>query len=270
MATMTTNVIEQIRARIADPEGRSEVELMESILRLSGMWRSLMLANTLASRDGVVVQNGPFAGMHYVRNASEGALLPRLIGSYESELHPHILAFAQEGLTDVIDVGCAEGYYAVGLARLMPEVTVHAFDTDPAARAGCAALAQLNGVSDRVKVGGAFAGEDFATFTPGKTLVFMDIEGGERQLLDPALYPALKALAVIVETHPAPGHDLTRQAIERFAPTHDIILVQQGPKTTPLPAWLGQLSHMDQLLAGWEWRLRPTPWLVMRPKAPPA
>jgi hypothetical protein len=25
-------------------------------------------------------------------------------------------------------------------------------------------------------------------------------------------------------------------------------------------------GHLDQLLAVWEWRLRPTPWLVMTPK----
>jgi hypothetical protein len=27
-----------------------------------------------------------------------------------------------------------------------------------------------------------------------------------------------------------------------------------------------ELSHMDRLLAIWEWRSGPTPWLVMRPK----
>jgi hypothetical protein len=266
--SLTTNAIAQIRARLADPQGRTDEQLMDSILRLSGMWRSLVLASTVVGRDGLAVQHGPFAGMQYVRNASEGALLPRLIGSYESELHPHILAFAEEGLTDVIDVGCAEGYYAVGLARLMPQVTVHAFDTDPAAREGCIALAERNGVSDRVKVAGEFAGEDFANYPPGKTLVFMDIEGAERNLLDPQLYPGLLGLSVIVETHPIPTQDLTALIIGRFSATHDIVRLTQGPKTTPLPVWLRQLSHMDQLLAGWEWRTRPTPWLVMRPKKP--
>lgn len=265
--SITENALAQIRARLADPEGRSDYQLMESMLRLSTMWRSLVLANTLVQKDGLTVQNGPFKGMNYVGSASEGAVLPRLIGSYESELHPHILALTHEGLTDVIDVGCAEGYYAVGLARLMPEVKVHAFDIDPNARAKCAALIQANGVGERVTVGGAFNGEDFADFPAASTLVFMDIEGEERHLLDPALYPALKRLKIIVETHSIPSHDVAADLTGRFKDSHDIVRVEMGPKTTPLPAWLAELSHMDQVLAGWEWRLRPTPWLVMRPKA---
>lgn len=264
--SITENALAQVRARLNAPEGRSDYQIMESVLRLSTMWRSLVLAKTLAQHDGLVVQNGPFKGMNYVGSASEGAVLPRLIGSYESELHPHILALAEEGLTDVIDVGCAEGYYAVGLALLMPQVRVHAFDIDANARAKCAALAQVNGVSDRVAIGQAFRGEDFSNYPPESTLVFMDIEGEERHLLDPALYPALQHLKIIVETHSIPSHDVAADLTGRFAPSHDITRVEMGGKTTPLPPWLAELSHMDQILAGWEWRLRPTPWLVMRPK----
>ena len=46
-------------------------------------------------------------------HATEGALIPRLLGTYECELHPHLAALSAEGLDCVIDVGCAEGYYAV-------------------------------------------------------------------------------------------------------------------------------------------------------------
>jgi hypothetical protein len=55
--------------------------------------------------------------------------------------------------------------------------------------------------------------------------------------------------------------------LERFSPTHDIVRVDQQPKVFAMPPWLQGLPHLDQLLAVWEWRLRPTPWLVMRPKA---
>ena len=75
-----------------------------------------------------MIRSGPFAGMRYVDTATEGALVPRLLGTYESELHPYLKRFAAEGCEDVIDVGCAEGYYAVGLARLMPGALVHGGD----------------------------------------------------------------------------------------------------------------------------------------------
>ncbi len=31
------------------------------------------------------------------------------------------------------------------------------------------------------------------------------------------------------------------------------------------PAWMQGLGHLDQLLAIWEWRMAPTPWLVLEP-----
>jgi hypothetical protein len=264
--SLNANTIAGLKRLLDDPQGRTEAQVMELALRITCVWRSRVLANALAQRDGLVIQHGPFAGMKYVGAATEGALLPRLIGSYECELHPHLMALIDEGVDTVIDVGCAEGYYAVGLARLMQGATVHAYDTDPAARAACAALAALNGVAERVRIGETFRGEDFAGFAPGKTLVFMDIEGGEHALLDPEAYPALKGLHVVVETHPSPRLDLTAIVRERFAATHDIVREDIGPKTTPLPEWMRSLSHIDQLIGAWEWRMLPTPWLVMRPK----
>ncbi|OYX35103.1 MAG: hypothetical protein B7Y99_04420 [Caulobacterales bacterium 32-69-10] len=265
--SLNANTVAGLRRLLEDPQGRTDAQVMELALRIAAVWRSRVLAAHLGTVDGLVIQDGPFKGMTYVAAATEGALLPRLIGSYESELHPHILALIEEGIETVIDVGCAEGYYAVGLARLIPGATIHAYDTDPAARTACRTLAEANGVSDRVTIGETFKGEDFAGFTPGKTLVFMDIEGGEHALLDPEAYPALKGLHILVETHPNARLDLTAIITERFAASHDIIRVEMGPKTTPLPAWMTKLSHIDQLIGAWEWRMRPTPWLVMRPKA---
>jgi SAM-dependent methyltransferase len=263
---LNANVLAALRARIANPEGRADDQLLESVLRVAAIWRSRLLANTLIQLHGAEVQSGLFAGMKYLRTATEGGLLPRLVGSYESELHPHIQALADEGLDTVVDIGCAEGYYAVGLARLLPTIRVEAFDIDPAARKACAELAALNGVSDRVQVGGAFTPERFAAYEGTRTLVFMDIEGHEVSLLDPERAPALRTLKILVETHPGPTK-LHEKIAARFADSHEIIQVEQAGKTTPLPPFLRGLGHLDQLIATWEWRRWPTPWLVMRPKS---
>jgi hypothetical protein len=264
---LNASALTTIRTILAETKPGAEEPFLERILRVAAMWRSQLLANSIIVQYGRRVQSGPFEGMDYVVNASEGSLLPRLIGSYESELHPHILALAAEGLDQVIDVGCAEGYYAVGLARLMPEVTVHAFDIDPVARTWCAALAEKNEVADRVRIGEAFAGEDFARYENSRTLVFMDIEGGERILLDPDKWPALRTLPIIVETHGGPKFAIAEELTRRFEGSHDIIRVYQGGKTGPMPPLIASLGHLDQLIAIWEWRRYPTPWLVMRPKA---
>ena len=243
-----------------------EEKLMTGALRVAAKWRSQLLANTMVARDGVTIQNGPFAGMTYIAAAAEGALAARLVGAYESELHPHLAAFAAAGLDQVVDIGCAEGYYAVGLARMLPGANIYAFDIDEAARRLCTELAAKNGVSDRVHMGGEFAGDDFAKFVGKRALFIVDIEGAERDLLDPDRWPALKALSIIVETHPGASPGVTEELFRRFSPSHDITLVLQQPKSTPLPRWLSELGHLDSLLAVWEWRAHPTPWLVMKPR----
>lgn len=240
---------------------------MERGLRLLAKWRSQMLANTYVAHHGVTVFQGPFAGMTYLDDSTEGALIARLLGCYEAELHPHLAAIAAEGLDCLIDVGCAEGYYAVGLARQLPEITVHAHDISDVARAACANLAAKNGVADRVIIGGEFKPQDFQAFAGRRVLVLVDAEGAELDVLRPDLSPALAGMKLIVETHDVFRPGALQTLIERFSPTHDIIRVESQGKVLDLPAWLAGLSQLDQLLATWEWRQKPTPWLIMRPKA---
>ena len=171
---LTKHYAAVVRQRIAAWPEAADLEDLNELLRTLGRWRSKVIANTFISHHGARVLGGPFAGMAYVAEASEGALVPRLLGAYESELHPHLLAFAAAGLDAVIDVGCAEGYYAVGLARLMPQVTVHAYDIDEKARAACADLAAQNGVADRVLIGGAFAPDGFEAFAGRRVLVMVE------------------------------------------------------------------------------------------------
>jgi hypothetical protein len=264
---LTTNAARVVREMVAAWPADPDQNLVLDLLRLLGRWRSLMLANTFVSHEGVRIWGGPFQGMQYVKSATEGALIPRLLGTYESELHPHLAAFAAEGLDCVIDVGCAEGYYAVGLARMMPDIRVHAFDIDERARAFCTDLAARNGVSDRVSIGGEFKPDGFEAFAGQRVLVMVDAEGAELDILQPELSPALAGMNIIVETHDVYRRDALATMKARFAPTHDIVQVNTGWKVLEGPPWLLEMTHLDQLIAVWEWRRAPTPWLVMRPKA---
>ena len=59
---------------------------------------------------------------------------------------------------------------------------------------------------------------------------------------------------------------VTQALMKRFASSHQIQCIEDNGQrgATRLPAWFSQLSHLDQLLAVWEWRSGPTPWLWMR------
>lgn len=266
--SLSATVARMVRNRVAQWPENPSADIIYELLRLLGRWRSQMLANTYINLQGARIWGGPFAGMEYVSAATEGALIPRLLGTYESELHPHLARFAAEGLDCVIDVGCAEGYYAVGLARMMPHVQVYAFDISEAARKACAELAAKNDVGERVIIGGEFKPDGFEAFAGKRVLVMLDAEGAEVDVLQPALSPSLATMSLIVETHDVYRAGALATMMERFSPTHDIERVDTQPKMFQGPRWLHELTHLDQLLAVWEWRQRPTPWLVMRPKAP--
>ena len=244
--------------------------LLERALRLLAIWRSQTLAELYMRRHGRRVLAGPFSGMDFTPRQSEGALCPKLLGTYEAELHPTLRRLAAEGVERVFDVGCAEGYYAVGLARLFPQARVLAYDIDPNGRALCAKLAARNGVADRVEVRERWTVEAAVEACGGeivpRTLVFMDVEGAELELLGPDAPARLRRADLIVETHPWMAKGVTETLQARFAATHEVELIFEAPKRVPAGAFGGRLLSLDEFAATWEWRGTPTPWLVMRPR----
>ena len=221
----------------------------------------------LLGLDKLEILSGPFKGMRYGDFSYNSALIPKLLGTYEADLHGWVGEALGAGYDAVINIGCAEGYYAVGLARMMPSATIHAYDIDERARRACAELAAKNDVSDRVIIGGELKPDGFEAFAGRRVLVMVDAEGAEVDILQPALSPALAGMNIIVETHDLFRKGALAVLIQRFAATHDITRVDQQPKAVVFPPWLQSLPHLDQLLAVWEWRAQPTPWLVMRPKS---
>jgi SAM-dependent methyltransferase len=238
-------------------------ENLNGAFRLMAKYRCKLIENTLVHKYGTKVMAGPFAGMDFVESSAEGCHIPKLLGCYEEELHGFLTQLPQSGYRTVLNIGCAEGYYAVGIKRLLPDATIVACDINEKARAACQSLASRNGVA--IDIRGEFMAEDFAAYS-GRVLVWCDIEGAERQLLDPAKVPRLKDFDLVVELHPSPDWDAERDFLARFGASHDIEVLHAGSHHPELPPFLRELGHLDQLLAQWEWRSSPTPWLIMRSK----
>ncbi|SLM30351.1 conserved hypothetical protein [Desulfamplus magnetovallimortis] len=260
-----THVNQQVKEMLG-ADYRDEPSRLNDLLRLLGKWRSVLIQNTLLQHNGTVVMEGPLHGMDYLAQSSEGCHIAKLLGCYEQPLHPFIEEAFQTPYQKIINIGCAEGYYAVGFALKMPDIRVMAFDVDEGAREKCKALAAKNGVIDRIEVGGLFRQEDFKDYINRKVLILCDIEGGERDLLDPAGSPALKGMDIILESHECLIPGITMEMIRRFKDSHRIVLVQDNGQRQlgHAPDWFNNLAHLDQLLATWEWRSGPTPWLVMK------
>ncbi|MCZ8335127.1 MAG: hypothetical protein O9328_12755 [Rhodobacteraceae bacterium] len=263
MASGTDKTVQERVIALLSADGAG-TQSLNAALRLLAKWRSELLGQALLERSGDRVLWGPFKGMAYPVRAAEGARTPRLIGCYEASLVPVIEEIALGGYDRVIDIGSAEGYYAVGLALRLPGARVIARDTDATAQAACAELARINGVAERVEIGGAVNPGDFDGMIAGRTLILCDIEGEEEALLDPDVAPRLREADLLVEVHEGMRPGCLDLLERRFAPSHHIQRFGRRLQDEGMPPWAEKLSDMDRLLLLWEWRASPTPWLWMR------
>jgi hypothetical protein len=213
-------------------------------------------------RHGLTVRHGPFAGMRFPASAvgRSGQLVPKLLGTYEAPLHPvfhdarHYTLFA--------DVGAGDGYYCVGFARLNPAATVVGYETDPVERRVAAALAACNGV--QVTWRGTAGPADLDAVPATGALVLVDIEGAERELLNPARSPRLGGATVLVEVHPHVHADVVDVLRERFAPTHRVRLLEDAQPDPGRAEALGA-SPGDAALMTSEGRWAPGRWMLLTP-----
>lgn len=190
--------------------------------------RRVVVARRLAEsfRARPVVRGGPFRGMIYPELRSAGSsLVPKLLGTYESELHPFIFSLDGVPLATIVDVGCAEGYYAVGLARRFPSATVWAYDVDAEARRLCAAMARAN-ATGRVDVRGRCDRTQLLRLDANAVhLVVADCEGFERELFDAEVAWHLRQSYVLIELHDFVDPSISRMVPAHFSATHQVELI---------------------------------------------
>ena len=220
----------------------------------------------IKKQHGLCVQQGPFAGMAYVDEATCSTLAPKLIGSYEAELQPALAEIVATDYTTIIDVGCAEGYYAVGLALKMPRAKVYAFDIDAPARALCKEMARLNFVADRVFVEEACTHSRLRELIDERTLVVCDCEGCEFELLRPEIVSELNKTDLLVELHDFIDPRIKSTLVSRFEQTHDISIIATKERVAADYEALAGLSAQSQVFALAELRGADMEWAFMRSK----
>ena len=193
--------------------------------RLHKEWGVYDATHEMVARYGLTVLDGPFQRMKYPRRSlvdRDG--IPILFGTYELELHPIIEEVTAKHYDRVIDIGCAEGYYAVGLACRM-HTSIYAFECEPRERFYCRQMARENGVSDRVHVGGWCSRRTLKNTVVGRCLLISDCEGYEVHLFSSDVIAALKNCDLIIELHEVPGMDARGVMLERFKHSHSARLV---------------------------------------------
>ena len=234
--------------------------------------RRRKIAERISERTGRVIQSGLFAGTALPQSTAWGAndYAAMLLGTYEQELHDPIRACLELLPDSIVNLGCASGLYAAGLARCLPGCPVTANDLAPEALAATSQAWELNHLGDSNPIELSLGRATFAQLSEWLErrrlpLIVCDIEGGERELLDPIEVPQLANAILVCEVHDHEAPGTAGLLTRRFRPTHQLTIVTsqaRNPNDYPL---LADCEENDRWLAVSEARSRSGIWMVAIP-----
>lgn len=221
-----------------------------------------MVAGSVWRQSRGRVMSGPFKGMHYVRRSQGSEWVPKILGTYEQELEPIIENGLRRGYASITVVGGGEGYYAVGWAVRDRKASITCFERAPRGRRLLSELACKNNVSDRVRL--------LCNCTPellsatlegiGRPLIIIDVDGGEKLLLDPDRVAELSRADILVEVHDCFVPGVSQLLCRRFSATHDIVAIpatarreSDWPEEAQALKWVGYRLMSEQRPDGNSW-----------------
>lgn len=226
-------------------------------------------------KNELKIVKGIFSGMQYPTMETAGSAFGlKIVGIYEEELIPIFEQIINNSYKKVIDIGSAEGYYAIGLARRIKDIEVEAFDIDPYARKLLNKMRIINDVEKRVNIKTWCTKEvlmsmDFSK----KSLIISDCEGYERELFDEETAILLQQVDILVEVHDdieTGKREIYDQIYRAFKETHDIEVVYSMSTAEKVckhaEGELSKIFRSDELLVFMnerEWRMV---WLFMKAK----
>lgn len=183
---------------------------------------------------GDEVQHGPFKGMTYPDPAVwVSCRFEKVIGFYEFEVYPWIqrLLVSPGRFTSIVNIGAADGYFAVGLGRLFGEIPVFAFEAADDRYRSLVLLAERNRLSGRLVAGRWCSPADLNALKVGSNpLVICDVDGYEDVLMDPETVPWLRESTILLEVHEFLAPDLDEGERSGFERKHPFLVREMGKK----------------------------------------
>jgi precorrin-6B methylase 2 len=235
---------------------------IQTLLQLSGK-RKYELNSIIGDNFKWTVSKGPFQGLKL--HTGDLYLSNKFLGIYEECLHPWIELAISYLPEKIVNVGCGDGYYGLGLGIRCPNSHVVCIDTDP----NCIEQVKKNAhVNEFTRYSGLTEStpEIIETAIQGsRSFVMMDCEGAELQLLDPSTVPSLRNAYILVELHPFKVPDIDTILLSRFSDTHTIDRIQQTTPSIHIPV-LKNMADWDKMLVMTESRPCSMEWFFLTPK----
>lgn len=173
------------------------------------------------------VMNGLFEGAPLEKNYIGSSLLPKQLGTYESELAPDIQRIVTLGNCDsLLDIGCAGGYYISVCHYLNPKLYIRGIDISQKSAAAIQRYCVKYKVNVDLKVKAAEADDIYSMCAEFKRpLIIIDIEGSEFSLFSEFDFSRARNAFFVVEVHPQMQID-SDEIAKIFTDTHNVKIVK--------------------------------------------
>ncbi len=219
------------------------------------------VADAFIKRHGLQVKYGPFAGMRYSASAAKNRLIvPKLLGTYECELHAIVAQVQRVGYDTIVDVGSGEGYYTTGLA-LTTKARIIAFDAESGELQFAREMAEANGVAARIDFRQWCSPQELINVASESRRLFVlsDCEGYEIELFSEAAVAALRKADILIELH----GDAKAELMRRLGKSHALEVIVFDRANRGRRPELEEMSQEDRERAVDECRF-PQEWLWAR------
>ena len=257
--------VEKCKAKLS--EKRVKLSLPDSISNAKQAVHDL-----LVKEHGRVVAYGPFATMKMNSQSWGGFdINAKILGTFESHVIAELNAISQENAGPFIDIGAADGFFAIGAVISGIADETYAFEIDASSRRSIAINAADNNVPSKIHIRDVANPETISDILKKerKAKILIDIEGGEYELLDDEFLDEISNCDVIVELHPRlveHGTEKQEALISRLKNYFYVEFFQNSMSPTSGFPELVSLSDDKRLLALSENRAFEMWWIKLKPK----
>ena len=234
--------------------------------------RRKKLSALVAASLSHTVAYGPFQGMKIFPEQfwgyDQGS---KCLGLYEAQIIALLKQISDSGRRNIfIDVGGADGYYAIGCLVGGLFLRSIAFEMTSEGRERISRAALLNGVSDRVELHGEADRHTISDVLSGldmkKCVFLIDIEGAEFNLFTPELLASLADAEIIMELHDFTETREKTKAYLGSIHSHDVKIINETPRDPRSLRELRNLHDNDCWLLMSEGRQNGMDWAHLTPK----
>jgi hypothetical protein len=251
--------------------------IIMKILRKLGLLTEVELLKIKSSRFALNifsnrVMYGPFEGMIISENAWWGHddFPSKLVGEYEKHVFNEIINNAKS-YNFFMDIGAADGYYAVGLVKAKIFESACCFEISKIGRNVISKNARNNNVFEKISIYSQANADEILHIIHkhGPALILCDIEGDEFNLFDNLLLSKLTNCLLIIELHDQyvkNGSERLSTFIENASKYFELKFIARISPSVHLFEEFNSISDNQKMLMFSEGRPSVMQWIKLSPK----